>query len=211
MPTPTANPAAPVPPVRPNFMPDERFTPLRPALQERMRLIGDSITPENFAGLCDGLIANALREGFARAGAHEGSVWLLDKGHEHLVIAYNTGARSAELVGRIKQPLSEGIVSMVVSSEQSFVENDVYKNSQHSKLVDRSLGQVTQAMIVVPFYLLGQCRGVVSCVQVMAPGTSEPPPGFNQTHLAGIQLLAQIVTDLLDYRMLRLTVGWAGH
>ena len=43
------------------------------------------------------------------------------------------------------------------------------------------------------------------------PGTSDPPPGFNQTHLAGVQLLAQIVTDLLDYRMLRLTVGWRGH
>ncbi|MBV9657106.1 MAG: GAF domain-containing protein [Verrucomicrobia bacterium] len=198
---------------RPNFMPDERFAPLRPALQERMRLIGDSITPENFAGLCDGLVANVMNDGFRRAGAHEGSIWLLDKAHEHLVISYNTGRHGSERIGKVRQSVTKGIVSMVLASEHSFVENEIFHSTSYDPTVDHSLNQLTWAMIVVPFYLLGQCRGVVSCVQVISPPDStEPrPPGFDQSHLSSVQLLAQTVTDLIDYRMLRLTVGWAGH
>ena len=61
-----------------------------------------------------------------------------------------------------RQPLNRGIVSTVLASEQAFIENEVYKNARHDDKLNESLAQTTFAMIVVPFYFLNECRGVVS-------------------------------------------------
>jgi len=192
---------------RPNFVADERFLALRSALDERLGQVRASIRPELFAGLCTPVMLRVLGDALQKVGASEGSVWLLDENRQNLVIAYNTGPRAAEIVGKVKQPLTEGIVSMVVASEQSFVENEVYKNRQHSKLVDRQFDQVTEAMIVVPFYLLKHCRGVVSCVHLSEPGEITGAK-FTNANLGVIQLAAAVISDLIDYRLLRVTVGW---
>jgi len=39
--------------------------------------------------------------------------------------------------------------------------------AQHSGILDEKLGVTTFAMIVVPFYFLSECRGVISCVKLM--------------------------------------------
>jgi putative methionine-R-sulfoxide reductase with GAF domain len=194
-------------PARPNFVADERFLAMRSALDERLGQVRGSIRPEQFAGLCTPVMFRVFGDALQRVGASEGSVWLLDENRQNLVIAYNTGPRATEIVGRVRQPLTEGIVSMVVSSEQSFVENEVYKNRQHSKLVDEQFDQVTQSMIVVPFYLLKHCRGVVSCVHLSKPGAPTDAK-FTNANLGVIQHAASVLSDLIDYRLLRVTVGW---
>ena len=200
---------------RPNFLPSEKLLALRNTLAEYLRQMAENVTPENFPGICDEQIYQLLKEAFQRTGADEGSIWLLDGSREHLVIAYNSGDRSEEVTG-FKQPLREGIVGLVVASEQSFVETEVYKNARHSRKLDDKLSVMTHAIIVVPFYFLNECRGVISCVQLVKTKrqadrlmpAGPAPAGFDLQHLSTIQRVAVIVRDLIDYRLLRIAVGW---
>jgi hypothetical protein len=76
---------------RANFLPEPRFVPLRPALQEHLSKLGAAVTPENFLSVCDEMLLKLLKETFARIGADEGSIWLLDQEKQHLVVAHNSG------------------------------------------------------------------------------------------------------------------------
>jgi hypothetical protein len=200
---------------RANFLPEPRFIPLRPALQEHLSKLGVAVTPENFLSVCDEMILKILKETFARIDADEGSIWLLDPEKQHLIVAFNSGPNTAKITG-FKQPLSKGIVSLVVASEHAFVENQVYKNAKHSKDLDKKLQKTTYSMIAVPFYFLNEVRGVVSCVQLLdvevrdgqAEATGDTPRGFGPAELNAIQTVAAVVRDLIDYRLLGTAVGW---
>jgi hypothetical protein len=200
---------------RANFLPEQRFVPLRPALQEHLSKLGTAITPENFLSICDEMLLKLLKETFDRIGANEGSIWLLDPEKQHLVVAFNSGPNTEKIMG-FKQPVSKGIVSMVVASEHPFVENQVYKNAKHSKTLDEKLHKTTYAMIAAPLYFLNEVRGVISCVQLLdveihdgkAAPTGETPPGFGPAELNAIQTIAAVVRDLIDYRLLGTAVGW---
>jgi hypothetical protein len=207
---------------RANFLPEQRFVPLRPALQEHLSKLGVAVTPENFLSICDDMLLKLLKETFAKIGADEGSIWLLDQEKQHLVVAYNSGPNTEKIMG-FKQPVSKGIVSLVVASEHAFVENNVYSNDKQDKSLDRKLGKLTYAMIAVPVYFLNEVRGVISCVQlqdcemhegkpIMRDGKPVPkpptPPGFGPPELDTIQTIAAVVRDLIDYRLLGTAVGW---
>jgi hypothetical protein len=201
--------------VRANFLPEQRFIPLRPALQEHLAKIADAISPANFLSICDEMLLKLLIDTFQRVSADEGSIWLLDEGKQHLVVTYNSGPNADKIVG-FKQPLNKGIISLVVASEQAFIESNVYKNVKYSADLDKKLHNTTYAMIAVPLYFLNQVRGVISCVQLfdvlMQQGepmpTGKTPEGFKPLHLAAIQTAAAVIKDLIDYRLLGTAVGW---
>jgi hypothetical protein len=201
-----------------NFLPDERFAPLRGPLKERLQKMADLIAPENFPSLLDFGAGNVLRDVFAAVRADEGSLWILDQPKQHLVIAYNSGPNAANIVG-FKQPLSAGFVSTSFVSEQGFAENEVYRHELHSGLLDEKLHVTTYAMIVAPFYILNSCRGVISCVQLVnvrhEDGKSVPiaetPSGFGMESLDAVKRAALILTDLINYRLLRTAIGWEAN
>ena len=203
------------PTTRANFLPEQRFLPLRPALQEHLAKLGAAISPANFLSICDEMLLKLLTETFARIGADEGSIWLLDQEKQHLVVAYNSGPNTAKIMG-FKQPLTKGIVSLVVASEHPFVENEVYNNVDHSNTLDKALHKATYAMIVVPLYFLNEVRGVISCVQLQeveirdgkAVPKGEKPSGFGPPDLNAIQTISAVVRDLIDYRLLGTAIGW---
>jgi hypothetical protein len=194
-----------------NILAEPPFSDLKSVLAERLAQAGASVTPENFGSLLDPMAREVLQRGFDEAGAQEGTLWLLDGPAQHLVPAFNTGPNAHKLVGQFHQPLDSGLICMVFATEQPFVENEVSKSSQQSKLLDASLGVRTQALIAVPFYLLRQCRGVVSCVQLQPPDTApeRTPPGFGPAALSAIQRAAGVLTRLLEYRLLSCVVDWA--
>jgi hypothetical protein len=86
-------------------------------------------------------------------------------------------------------------------------------------LLDDKLSLNTYAMIVVPFYFLNACRGVISCVQLFnvrreadeTVPAGPIPSGFDIEQLNLIKRASLIISDLIDYRLLRVTVGWDGH
>ncbi len=195
-----------------NIIPDPAFEELRPVLSERLARIGANIHAEQFGSLLDPLMREVLQQGFAEVGAHEGTVWILDDSGENLVPAINTGPDAGRLMTDFKQPLNAGLISMVFSSEQPFLENEVWKNAHQSKLLDALLHAQTCAMIAVPFYFLQACRGVVSCVQLKRPGSTEPgPTGFRPEHLAGIQRVSVLLSRLIELLLLSRTVGWSSE
>ena len=187
---------------RANFLPEQRFLPLRPALQEHLTKVGDAIKPENFLSICDEILLKLLKDTFERIGADEGSIWLIDHEKRSLVATYNSGPNSEKIVG-FENPLSSGIISLVVASENAFVENQVYKNVNHSAALGKRLGKTTYAMIAVPLYFLNQVRGVISCVQLLdvliekgqAEPTGKTPPGFTPRDLNAVQTAAAVVRD----------------
>jgi hypothetical protein len=192
-----------------NILPDPAFARLKPALRTDLARVVANIQAGQFAALLDPLMQEVVQQGFAEAGAHEGTVWLVDAENENLVPAHNTGAQAAKIVGAFKQPLNSGLVCMVFASEQPFLENEVFKNSRQSKALDTLLQTETFAMIAVPFYLLGGCQGVVSCVQLKRPDAAgAPPPGFRPENLVRIQRMSAVLTRLLEYRILGRTIGW---
>jgi hypothetical protein len=193
-----------------HILAEARFADLKPVLAERLAQAAASLTPQNFGSLLDPLASEVLQRGFGEAGAQEGTLWLLDDTAQHLVPAYNTGPNAHKLVGQFRQPLDAGLICMVFATEQPFVENEVYKNSLQSKLLDASLGVSTQALIAVPLYLLRECRGVVSCVQLQGEAAAHgTPPGFGPAALSAVQRAASILTRLLEYRLLSSVVDWA--
>src|SRR5260370_39815206 len=188
---------------------DPHFAELGSARAERLEHVGTRVSPQNFASLLDPLMREAWQQGLDEAGAHEGTIWLLESEGHHLVPAYNTGPNAHRIVGTFRQPLNEGLICMVFASEQPFVENVVHKNARQSRQLDGLLQEQTYAFVALPFYFLKCCRGVASCVLLRRAGAQEPePPGFSHVHLAAMQRASSVLSRLLEYRLLSSTVGW---
>ena len=193
-----------------SVLPEPRFAELGPVLAQRLEQVATrTITPWNFGSLLDTLMQEVFQHGLTAAGAHEGTIWLLDPEEQNLIPAYNTGLDADRFVGTFRQPLNQGLVCMVFASEQPFVENDVYKNTRQSRQLDSLLQKQTHALIALPFYFLKNCRGVVSCVQLGEPERQQPARcGFTHVHLAEMQRTVGILSRLLEYQLLGRTVGW---
>ncbi len=191
-----------------NLLPDPQFTALKPQLAQRIERAAKAITPANFGSFCDGAMRRVVTAGITQCGASEGSIWLLDEAGENLVNVFNSGPDAAKLVG-FRQPLTSGIVSMVFATHQPFMENGVFKNALIDKTVDKLVGKRTNAMIVVPLFFAKDCRGVISAVQLVpAAEAAAGSPGFAAEHLGRMQFASELLTRLIDFKLLSLMTGW---
>jgi hypothetical protein len=190
------------------ILPDQSLAPFLPALEGRLTQVGRSINAQNFLSVLDGTMKQVIHGVMDAVGANEGSIWLVDDRGEHLVIAYNTGPNADRLVAQFKQPLTAGLVSMVFSSEQSFIENEVYKNALQDKTLDSKLKVRTHAMIAVPFYFLNACRGVASCVQLSSPDSqAETDKGFYDNHELVFRNAIVTLGRLVEHWAIKRTIG----
>jgi GAF domain-containing protein len=187
---------------------DTRLHAVQPLVTARVRelaaLAGESGFDEFFDTTMRALLVSALE----CVGAHEGTVWLLDETRTALVPRFNNGPNAANFVGSFHQPLHFGMISMVVSTEQPICENEVYQNQQQDKRLDRTLGLLTCAMLATPLYFGGELRGVISAVQLKPAHNHSPePPGFTAEHLEALQLVAAVLSRLVDQQLLALALG----
>ena len=192
-----------------NLRPHPAFESLRGEIEQRLRAVGVLIDQSTFLDVFDYRMREALQIAFSLAGAHEGTVWLVDREHTSLVPAFNNGADPDEFLKRDgRQPLSSGIISGVFIRDQAHCENAVQSNAVHDKRVDRVMGLVTTAQIAVPLHFAGECRGVISCVQLTTPGTEAPTPsGFSLESLRAVEFGADVLGRLLDHALLNATLG----
>ena len=158
--------------------------------------------------MLDDTMRRVLELAFRQAGADEGTVWLVDEAKEALVPAFNNGPNAEQFVAKFRQPLDRGLVSMVFGNERPFTENEVPKNAKQDKTLDKRLKVQTLAMIIVPFYFLDACRGVISCVKLGVPGAARKgSQEFPETAQTLLVHGATILGRLLDLRVLRITLG----
>lgn len=189
------------------LQPDPGLAPLRSTLLNRLEQIAAEVSPRLFASLLDETMRGLMEKAFLEAQGHEGTLWLADWKHQSLIPVFNSGSQARRIVGRFRQPLQAGLVSMVYATEQPFLENQVYKNKKQSKRLDTILKVQTWSLMIVPFHFLNACRGVLSCVQLKRRGAREPdPPGFQPGHLDILQKAAALTGSLLERRLLVLTL-----
>ena len=120
------------------------------------------LLPSDLCGLMDAPIESTFRNARKTADADGGAIWVTDAAREHLVVAY--ADPNTDIVGS-EQPTSEGLISSVFASEQPICQNHVSADERHSKKIDEAVGEVTEAMMAVPFYVGGMLRGIFSVVR----------------------------------------------
>ena len=192
-------------------LPDERLAALRPLLDARVREAAELVSDEGFGEIFDNAMREVLTEALARAGAHEGSVWLLNEARRCLIPRFNNGPNAKNFIGNFEQPLDAGMISAVFATCQPLCENSVRRDPRQDKRLDTQLGVQTLAMIAVPLHFAGELRGVISAVQ-LSPATPDAPepPGFSLEDLNEIRSATLILSRLLEYRLLTLVLGWEG-
>jgi hypothetical protein len=189
--------------------PDPKFFSQASALEDRVLSAVNLVNPDTFPDFAGKVAIAALEQAFRAAGADEGTIWLADRTEEVLIPAYNNGQRAEEWVGKFRQPMSAGIISMVFTAEQPFCENEVWRNAAQDRALDQKLAVRTESMIAVPFYFARECRGVISCVRLSPPdGGNAIPKGFTMESMREIGLAAAILSSLFDYRLLSGVLGW---
>ncbi|MFV1994356.1 MAG: GAF domain-containing protein [Verrucomicrobiales bacterium] len=184
-----------------SFLPDPVLSEKGDEIGARLLDYADQVAPEDLPALMDALLRDLFEGAMERVGADSGTIWLADKERTKLVVGYAHPIR--ELMGK-EQPLDEGLISLVLASEQGICEHDVYRNEQHSKRIDEALGKVTCAMIAVPIYLGGALRGVISAVQWKKDSDAPDPPGFTAKDLHRAQRLSKMLERALNYKLLKI-------
>jgi GAF domain len=187
---------------------DDRLDSLRPIIDARVKAAAELVSEGAFEEFFDRTMCGQLVEALARAGAHEGTVWLLDRTRSYLIPRFNSGPKADTFVGSFKQSLRAGMISMVVATEQPICENEVHQNRQQDKTLDQKLGLWTCAMLAVPFYFAGELRGVISAVQLQSAGAATPePPGFTAENLGTLQLAASVLSRMIEHQLMSLALG----
>lgn len=182
---------------------------VKPLMQERCETLARHLAGPRYSQFAPNLLSRLMTNGFNAIGADEGTLWLADPAQEFLLPVFNTGPDADKFVGTFKQPLDEGLVSMVYSSEQAFCEDKVYRNKMQSGRMDAMLGLLTCSMMIAPVVLAGRTRGVLSCV-TLKPAEKiddEDPPGFSGDDLRSFILLADVIGSLLDGHLVKLCFG----
>jgi transcriptional regulator with GAF, ATPase, and Fis domain len=196
--------------MRYTLLPDPRFRKHFSALADRLDKAAQLITRETFSDFADDLMTTVLEDGFAAAGADEGTLWLVNVSKRELHAVFNNGP-TAKKIRELSQTLDRGLISMVFSTGQPFCENDIEQNPEHDKAVDRQTGFPTTAMIAVPFYFAQECRGIVSCVHLAKKsGSASSQRDFDMESMREVSRAASLLTRLFDFKLISRIIGY-GH
>jgi hypothetical protein len=192
------------------LLPDPRFRKHFSALADRLDKAAQLITRETFTDFADDLMMTVLEDGFAAAGADEGTLWLVNTSRRELDAVFNNGPMAAKM-RQLSQTLDRGLISMVFSTGQPFCENNIEQNPEHDKTVDRQTGSPTTAMIAVPFYFAQECRGIVSCVHLAKkPSSASTQKDFDMESMREVNRAASLLTRLFDFKLISRIIGY-GH
>lgn len=178
-------------------------------IAQRLDAAAQLLDRDTFPDVFDGRMREMMQVAFSLAGAHEGTIWLVDRDRSTLMPVHNTGAQHEEFLRRVTgQPLTSGVISGVFIREQSHCENAMLGNKEYDPSVDQRMALQTTAQIAVPLRFAGAVRGVVSCVQ-LTPGGSPPPDdgGFDFNGLRAVEFGTDVLGRLLDLVLLELVLG----
>jgi len=176
------------------------------ALEKHLDTWIESSAPSQLVTLIDSNAISLLRDAFVRVGGCEGTVWLIDLKTDELVACYNSGEDSASLIG-FRQPVGQGIISMVYSQQQPYCENNIQSSDGHDDTLDRKISKHTTAMIAVPFYFGFGLRGVISCVQLEEAARSQE--GFSSGDVETMTRVANLIERLVNESLFSSALGFS--
>src|SRR5690606_7786244 len=84
----------------------------------------ESTEPAQLIEWIDAVSLGLLCDAFLNAGGCEGTIWLFDEKVGDLVAVFNSGADADSLIG-FRQPLGQGIISLVFVQQQPYCENEI--------------------------------------------------------------------------------------
>ncbi|MGA2656921.1 MAG: hypothetical protein ABSH34_05305 [Verrucomicrobiota bacterium] len=148
-----------------------------------------------------------LRHLFWMVKAAEGTVWILNEEQTHLVPVLNTGPKAALMLASVTQPLTAGCISLSFATGQAFVENRMQEHPKIDRTTDRKLGEITVAMMAAPLRILGQLRGIVSCVILAQQKPERLDASFSEKDLELFTFYVQVFGQLLDCHLVSRTLG----
>lgn len=188
--------------------PPERFEDVGRSLAAWAQEVTSALTPSEWAIWIDDLLQDEFREAVERAEATEGSLWVRDSEEPCLVPVFNTGEQADQIVGSFRQPIGQGLVSMVYETGLPLLENAVHGNRQQDGTLDRLLGVMTCSMVAVPFGCGGRVRGVLTAVKLKPALEPDPdPPPFAPEALVVFERLAEVSRRVLEWRLVREGLG----
>lgn len=153
--------------------------------------------PEASGNYIDDAFTKKLTEAMGKVHADEGSLWWLNRECKELVPVANTGPDAERMVLKYKQPLDRGIISLVVKSEDNIVDDDVQHNPNHEIALDETLGRFTKSMLVVPFYVFGVLKGVVTAV-IMFNGQDR---AFKMEDLDWLRYHSGVLSNMIEQKL----------
>ena len=187
------------------LQPDATLIEYSSTIEQRLEACSRRMQPEDLRSLLGNAGRELVRVTTKTLEADSASIWLMSSDRTRLIVSHVFPANE-DLMNR-DQPLDEGLVSLVLKSEQPICENQVYEHLDHSKRTDQSLGVVTCSMIAVPFYAGGVLRGVVSCVRMKDDPEAPDPPAFTSADLARMSRLAKALEQMINFRFLSGILG----
>ena len=125
-----------------------------------------------------------------------------------LVIAYNDGPRPEELEGKVRMPMGEGLISKAFTEHETICHQGMFRHKDQSEEVDKQLKQLTAHQIAAPFFLFGECRGVLSAVQTYSGGADGRTQwGFDEGAVKQFATASRVMRRLVEYRLLKQLMG----
>ncbi len=182
------------------LQPDPALSEHSTLIEKQLERCAGNLQPENLRELLGKAGREMVSVTVAAMQADSASIWLVDPEKTRLIVSHVSPIENNIL--HHSQPLDEGLVSLVVQSEQPICENEVYTNTGHSKKIDSVLSSVTSSMVAVPLYAAGDVRGVFSCVRIKDSMEAPDPPRFSSADLGRLRRLANGIEHILNYRML---------
>ncbi len=165
----------------------------------------EATPPAQLVELVDQASLALLCDAFLQVGGCEGTVWLLDEKAGDLVAVFNSGVDADSLIG-FRQPLGQGIISLVFVQQQPYCENDIQASEGHDDTLDRKISKHTTAMIAVPFYFGFGLRGVVSSVQLEE--AAGPRDGFSFGDVETLSRVSNMIERLINESLFSSALGF---
>lgn len=175
-----------------------------PILERHLEDWISACRPDQLVDLVDASAKTLLRDAFSAAGGCEGTLWIADTKAGELVACYNTGGDASKLVG-FRQPMGQGIISMVYAQQQPYCENRIQASAGHDDTLDRKIAKHTTAMIAVPFYFAFGLQGVISCVQLEEAASARD--GFTSADVELIVRVSNLVERLINEALVSAALG----
>lgn len=185
------------------LLPDPELEEVGDRVTRALEAYSKRLLPSDLVALIDAPIESVLENVRVNIAADSVGIWLADESRENLEFVL-VNPVDTRIIGR-KQALAEGFISLVFASERPICENRVAEDERHSKEIDSVIGEITEAMLAVPFYVGGTLCGVISAVRWRGGGSSGE--AFTSADLHVIQRSAVVLERLVNLALAKTILG----